>query len=163
MYMIVASQLAGMWMLGAGTGAAVAGRVTWRSSAAAWRVAATAAVAPAATPAVAARAPITGAARAIHLYANVSRLSLRKVNGTLSNKELPGLRLLLLHDLLGESKRGNFFLFFYLAQHQIKHPSTCGPLTKSLTFKRAIPWILLVHVAPSCVSDIKLTLIFPNP
>lgn len=57
----------------------MAGRVTRRSSAAAWRVAATAAVAPAATPAAAARAraPVTGAARAVHLYANVSRLPLR--------------------------------------------------------------------------------------
>lgn len=65
--------------LGAGTRAAVAGRVTGRSSAAAWRVAATAAVAPAATPAAAARAraPVTGAARAIHFYADVSRFPLR--------------------------------------------------------------------------------------
>lgn len=37
--------------------------------------------------------------------------------------------------------------------------SVHGPLT----FKRSIPWILLVHVAPSWVSDINLTLKFPNP
>lgn len=65
------------------------GRVTRRSSAAAWRVAATVAVAPAAASAAAtrARAPVARAAWAVHLYADVSRLALGRHNRSLSNTE----------------------------------------------------------------------------